>query len=222
MVDFIGLLNYYPKLTLIENMKSRAEESIRTIGEIFARMKILGFDKALFALHRNSENNYTLEQAEWSFLNSYTELADMAAGLGIELYLAGRPLTASTVLWNLRQPGVTSSETLAFVKRIGRRNLRFCLDVSHSLMAGEDTAAILSELGGEVAIIQASAPLRDEHGQYYNAHAPMAGSPWQEPLGRLFEAARARCPGTPICLNAVYPCWDEVYRDVRLVTGWAG
>jgi len=32
VVDFIGLLNYYPKLTLIENLKFRAEESIRTIA----------------------------------------------------------------------------------------------------------------------------------------------------------------------------------------------
>lgn len=219
MVDFIGLLNYYPTLTLIDNIASRCEESIQAIVGVFDKMKLLGMGEALFALHRNSENNFSLEQARQSFSSSYSRLADLAAERGITLYLTTRPLVARARLGKVDLPGVSTAGTLAFIRSLGKPNLKLCLDVSHALMVGEDPEALLEELGADIALVAASVPICDGYGQHYNAHLPMAGSAWEQKLRSLFAKLTTRRPDLPVCLNAVYGSWDDVYRDVKLLDG---
>jgi sugar phosphate isomerase/epimerase len=219
IVDFIGLLNYYPKLTLIENLPERRDESIRVITGILDKMQPLGLTRALFALHRNSENNFGLEQARQSFASSLSLIADLARERGITVYLSTRPLVARARLGKVDLPGVSSAGTAAFIRGLGKPNLKLCLDVSHALMVGEEPAAVMEELGPEVALLAASAPVQDGYGQFYNAHEPMAGTRWEAGLRDLFAALHSRRPELPICLNAVYESWDEVYRDVTVLEG---
>ena len=218
IVDFVGLLNYYPKLTLIENLEYRQRDSIQAIAEIFNKMRLLGMDKALFALHRNSENSYTLDQAKQSFLNSYTELADIALDQNITLYIMSRPLVARTILWNLELPGVTTNTTLEFINTIDRENVKFCLDTSHALMVGEKLLPLLEEIKDKISLLSVSAPLRDPYGQWYNIHGPLSGSEWETEMTPLVQLARGRYADIPICLNAVYQDWEAVYRDIRLIS----
>lgn len=219
MVDFIGLLNYYPKLTLIENVPSRCEESIQAITGIFDKMGLLGMDKALFAMHRNSENNFSLDQARQSFASSFSRLADLAAERGITLYLTTRPLVARARLGKVDLPGVSTASTLAFVRSLGKANLKLCLDLSHALMVGEEPDSLLEKLGAEIDLVAASVPIQDGYGQHYNAHQPMAGSAWELKLRGLFAKLASRRPELPVCLNAVYESWDDVYRDIKVLEG---
>jgi sugar phosphate isomerase/epimerase len=217
MVDFIGLLNFYPNLTLIGNIEARRDESMRIITSIFDKMHYFGIDKALFSLHRNAENNFTAEQAAVSFENSFSELADLAAARGIQVFVVPRPLIASTSLWQLKMPGVDTRAVAAMVRRLAKNNLKFCLDTSHLLMTEESPSELLKEFGDEVAMVLVGAPVKDQYGQYYNAHRPVSGSPWEEQISQVLRMIADDMPGMPVCLNAQYPDWDEVYRDIRLL-----
>ena len=214
VVDFIGLLNFYPDLTLIGNIESRRDRSVETIDEIFGKMRLFGIEKALFAFHRNAENNYTLDQARNSFLDTFTILADRAASRGISLCISTRPLTAKTILWNLKLPGVHSAETIEFIRRLDKPNVSYCLDTCHAIMVGEKPSEVFDACRNDIGLVAASTPEKDAYGQFYNMHGPVADSEWEQELSTFLKTANG---DVPICLNSRYCCWDAVYRDTRLL-----
>lgn len=217
VVDFIGLLNFYPGLTLISNIESRQQQSIQTIRSIFEKMARFGMRRALFALHRNAENNYTFDQARQSFLNSFTEIADDAAEHDVSLCITTRPLMTRTMLWDLKPPGVRAAETVGFIRAIGKPNVSFCLDTTHLLMAGENPVDVLETYGDVTSLLALGTPGVDSYGQYYNMHRPIRHSQWEEELRTLIRKAQSMDPTLPVCLNSVYKDWDEVYADSCLL-----
>ena len=200
LVDFSALLNFYPGLTLIDNIPSRWERSRADIASVLEKASLFGCRDAILSLHRNAENHVTAEEAEAMFRRNVAEVAGMAASLGMTLHLANNP-------W--RRFRRTMRETIEFVKAVNASNLRPALNTCHCIASGEDPLAFIDQ----ASLVLASAPERDPYGQFADVHAPIVGSPWRDTIQVAIREARGR--GVLVCLDALYDGWDAVYRDLR-------
>jgi hypothetical protein len=203
VVDLTGLLTFYPDLTLLDNVRSRWESSRAAILGVFDKARALGARDVLLSLHRNSENSFSLEQAERSFRASLRDLAFEAAARSLVLHLEHNPF---------RRFRPTMRETLELARDVGTASLRPALNACHAIASREDPTALLDG----VALVLLSAPGQDRFGQLTDDHAPIAGSPFAEPLRAVWRAACTR-PGVTTCLDAVWASWDDVYRDLAFL-----
>jgi hypothetical protein len=205
IVDLCGLLTFYPELTLLDNIRSRWEASLKTILGVFDKAVALGARGILLSLHRNAENGFSKEQAELSFRAALSTLAREAASRSLALHLGHNPF---------RRFRPTMRETLEILRDVGAANLKPALSVGHALASREDPLGLLE--GVELVLL--STPGVDPYGQFTDDHAPIAGSPYAAQARSFFAAARAR-PGLTTCLDGVYEDWDAVYRDLRYLGG---
>ena len=95
-------------------------------------------------------------------------------------------------------------------QQVSAENLRFCLNSSHSWMSGENAGSIIEKTGPRLGIIVLSTPTRDDFGQLYDAHQPLAGSGYD--LDWL-----TYCPEVPRVLVGNYTDSDEEYADWLLL-----
>jgi len=200
ILDFSPLLNFYPDLTLLDNIPSRYEETRDTIEKAFKKAQIMGIKDVLFSFHRNAENWVTIEEAESSFKKNFKELAEIASKYEITMYLQNNP-------W--RRWRKTMRETIEFIKELSVPNLKLALNVAHCIASGEDPKDYVKE----TEIILLSSPAKDRYGQFYDVHDPVFNSEFAETIKGVFDIVKDSST-VKVCLDGVYKNWDEVYRDI--------
>lgn len=212
MVDFSDGLNYYPDLTLLDNCPGQWERSRAMIVGVFDKMARMGARDAVFTLTRPSEVYMTREEAEESFYRIINELSVLAAEREIVIHLQYHP----------HRPGASAEELIDFVIRLDQPNVRYCLNTGH-LLAWRDregnAADPLEQLrrsGDLCDMVLLSAPYVDASGLVYDAHLPVAYSPYAVEVAALARRAATERDRTLI-LDIVTDDLDAEYRDAQLL-----
>jgi len=200
ILDFSPLLNFYPDLTLLDNIPARYEKSKDIIERTFKKAQIMGIKDVIFSFHRNAENWVSIEEAEVSFKKNFKELAEIASNYGITIYLQSNP-------W--RRWRNTMIEVLEFIEELNIPNLKPALNVAHCIASGEDP----KDYAKKAEIVLLSAPEIDSYGQFYDVHDPISDSSYASKIKELFDVIKDKNT-IKICFDSVYKDWNEVYRDI--------
>ncbi len=200
IIDFSPLLNFYPDLTLLDNIPSRYEKTKLTLEGVFKKVQFMNVKDVIFSLHRNAENWVSREEAEDMFRRNMSEIAQIASEYGIKIHLQNNP-------W--RRWRKSMKEVLEFVRSLNIKNLIPALNVSHCLALGEDPKKYIKE----VEIVLLSTPLEDIYGQFYDVHDPIYKSEFSEKIKGVFDAVKDS-ENIKVCFDSIYRDWDEVYSDI--------
>ena len=214
IVDFLGLLNHYPSMTLIDSFSHRWESSRDNIKDTFNKMKDAGFKKAMLSVHKEAEC-ISPEESLASFKKNIAIICDDAQEIGVEILLTTKPSQNIDTSGTELRIGVISEKSIKLIKEIDRPNLGFALDVCHSIIANENILELLKKYNKEISMVCISVPLIDKFGQYYNAHNPAYGSKWEELTKKILKWLLENKSEIPICMNALYHDWNEVFRDMK-------
>ena len=193
LVDFANLLDHYPHLSLIRNMPARQDAKLQWAADILDRCQALHASTILLNHHRNAENHLTPEEGIAHMQRTIRHMAQMAAERGIQVTITnGIPRAIGAQVADVR---ASYPETPYGIK------------AAHCLLMGDQpTPADVAEAD----MLFLSAPLMDDYGQLINAALPLHDSPMAEDvLARLGTIP----PGANVCLDAVYPDFDAMYRD---------
>lgn len=209
-VDFTSLLNFYPKLTIVDNIPERYQESLDEIKDVFEKMSYYGATKAIFSLHRMPENFFSEEQTYEAFLNNYREIANIAEKYDIIIYIENNP-------WKLRfsEQG-RMDQTIQFIDELGVANVMAVLNLSHVIASEEDSIELLKRYSDTIGIIKISAPAKDVYGQLYDTHNAIKGSKYEDLVRQVIHCCDESNINADICYDAIYKSWDEVYEDIRV------
>jgi len=210
-VDFTSMLNFYPKLTLLDNLPERYRESYQTIESIFEKMSIIGSRKAIFSLHRMPENRFTVEETVESFRRNMEEIAGLAQRYEITIYIESNPWKISALI------GI--GNVCDLIKELNRSNVKLVLNTCHCLGEGEDLVGLYDEYREHIGMVKISAPYMDHFGQYYDHHLPVKGSQFEDDIRSLIRHIKEEDADIILCCDAVYSGWDELWTDLRLVEG---
>ena len=90
-MDFAGLINHYPDLSLQGNMPERTKESIERIASMLDKAALYGCDGAVFCSEMKTESAYFPErQMKEGLLRSWEAIKALCAERGITFYLQNR------------------------------------------------------------------------------------------------------------------------------------
>jgi hypothetical protein len=105
---------------------------------------------------------------------------------------------------------ITVAEAAAFVREVGAANFRVAINTGHATTVGEEPVAAVSAAGERLGAVLFSAAERDQYGQWYDAHLPVAGRKLN--LGAYRELARRS--DVPLVLDGAYGAIDEACADL--------
>ncbi|GBG07274.1 hypothetical protein PAT3040_01822 [Paenibacillus agaridevorans] len=208
IIDFSSMLNHYPQLSLLNNIKDRYEEGRKSIALTFEKAALLGCKRAIFILHRNAENHITVEDAVEQMAASLKGICADAAKYGITIYLQNG--TKGRLL-------KSTEETVSFVKKLQIHNLKFAFNLAHSIAVGEQPEAALAKYKDDIGGLLLSVPGRDDYGQYFDKHCPLYQSDEQlaELIHTYSKSSMAEGVLDFVCQDALYDNWNEVYLDIK-------
>ena len=191
-VDFSSGLNFYPDLTLLDNMVARYEESCAIIDEVMDRMVILGAREAVITLHREPEFKIPDEEVEERFLRGMRSLCRRAEERGITLHLqhcpgesfygvdTSHPEDPALNLGHHRLNGTRAPPGCWHSSSgVGATNLDYALNTGHATMDGETLAEAVAAIvasSAKLGCILVSAPTADRFEQSYDTHTPVAAA----------------------------------------------
>jgi hypothetical protein len=201
-VDLTSGINLYPDIRLVNNDPDAFAASMAIVQNVLDKMSALGAKNLILSLHRQPENNFTVEQTEQSFDETLRTLCADAQSRGITVYLRQSPKAGS------RLEGV-----LERIERVGAPNLRWAASTAlllHQRANPREVAALFKDRPG---LWLASAPAYDIAGTPWTMNAPLAENADADALAQLLAAA----PSVPIMLDGVYTNWDAEYLDARCV-----
>ncbi|MBP1990161.1 TIM barrel protein [Paenibacillus eucommiae] len=203
IVDFSSLLNHYPQLSLLDNIKDRYEENMKGIAKVFEKAALFGCKQAVFILHRNAENHITADEAEAIMGRSLGKICAYAEQHGITIYLQNG--TKGRLL-------KSTDETVAFVVSLQIPNLKFVYNIAHSIALGEKPEEIWEKHYASMKGLLLSAPGCDHYGQFYDQHNPIVNSQFADSV-QSFIAKASEHKFDFACLDALYENWNDVYVD---------
>ncbi len=193
LVDFSAVLDHYPGLSLLDNLKERKSESMAYIENVLEKAAKYRCKGILVQMHRNAECSFSIDMAKQSFVNAFAQIGEMAAQYGIAVYAQNRLVLTET------------TEFFDLIKDIP--NVKSALNYSNSICAGDNAAEIANQFGGSMVLF--SAPAKDGFGQFYNMRLPISGSGYEEAISACGK------DGEITVLAADYKDWDEVYIDLN-------
>lgn len=83
MVDFTSGINLYPKLRLVNNVKSEYQKSIATIRAVMKKMSMMNCTDMMLSFHQFPAYEYNWQSFNATFIN----IANEAKNLGIQVHL---------------------------------------------------------------------------------------------------------------------------------------
>lgn len=200
VVDFASGLNLYPTLTLLDAYSAHFEESVRQIDDVLDKALILNARDMVITLHRTPENHWPNERAHVDFVKQLGELCRRAG------------LRSQTVhLQAHRDRWVpTTAEAAALVREVAAPNLRVAFNTGHASIVAEEPRAAIAAAGDRLGAVLLCAAHRDEFGQWYDTHLPIAGR------GLHLEAVRELVKRNDILfiLDGAYGALDGAYVDL--------
>jgi hypothetical protein len=196
VVDLSSGLNLYPDLRLVDNVHEDYQAGMSIIGDVVAKMPLLGAADLILSLHRIPENNITDEETWAAFETSVHEICRQAAAKGITVHL---------------RTGVKPPHNIAgaalFVRRVGTANLRIAASTALLIAGGSLPGQAARDLQGLLGLWLAAAPRTAADGSLWSTHSPVAAEP------RVFEFLKAA--PAPVVFDVVYDNRDEEYLDAR-------
>ena len=82
LVDASSGIHLYPTLRLVDNIARDYNDSMATLADVMAKMKILRARDLILSLHRYPENNFTGEQTKESFVKTRRRRRTCPGGCG--------------------------------------------------------------------------------------------------------------------------------------------
>jgi len=200
LVDLSSGVNLYPDLRLVNNDAPEYRASMEAIREILRKSAALGARGLILTLHRFPENNYTREQSWADFEETVREICARAGESGMMVYLRLQP----------GKPPRNLPEALRFLDRVGAANLRLA-PATALLLDDPNAADTVKAAAGRIGLWLVAAPDRDLGGARWNAHGRIAGSDYEDAIGKLLAAA----PDAPVVIDSLCGAWDEEYLEAR-------
>ncbi len=197
-VDASSGVNLYPSLRLVDNLPADYAESMAALGDVMAKMQILGARDLILSLHRHPENNFTNEQTQDSFEKTLRNLAAEADTLGVTLHLRMAP---DKPPWSLKD-----ADTL--IEKVGAENLHLAASTAMLSRADvtSDAAAILKK---RLGLWLAAAPQVDWAGKLWDVHAPLHRAAGSVRIAEWISLV----PDVPVVMDAVFADSDDEYLD---------
>jgi hypothetical protein len=172
IIDFSGLMNHYPDISLLDNIAGRYASNMALIERALDKAAIYGCKKAVISLHRNAENHMTGEYADACFAKTIGAIAGQCRQRGMALYVQnGTPARRGFLVPRLAE----------WIDQNGL-DVKIAWNIGHSLIGSEDTAQIARDYGGRISALLLSAPAKDIHAQLADAHTPLYGSAFREAI----------------------------------------
>lgn len=196
IVDFTKLLNHYPDLTIIGNYPNRTRKAVERLKAVLLKAKLYGCDGAIFAVHRNAENECLFDDAKKSLYEVMREMKAFCDEEGIPAYMNNRPVFTGF------------EEQLKMTLAEGMPELAF--NTSYAACDGKDAS-----LPDNTSLLMLSAPEHDVLGQLYPFCKPISGSTEEAELTEAYKAAEQK--NIPVILAAEYQNWDEVITDIEIL-----
>jgi hypothetical protein len=207
IVDLASGINLYPDLRLVNNIATDYAGSMAAIDDVLAKMKALGSRDLVISLHRQPENNITLEQTTASTAATVREICRRAEAQQAVVYLRIYP----------EKPPVNLDDAFQTVKRVGAANLRLAPSTAPLLVSGNTLQACAPELRKLIGLWMVGEPRFDADGRMWDVHRPLvdvrANAQERQHLARLAAAA----PNAPIVFDALYESHDAEYLDASFV-----
>ncbi|MFA5089268.1 MAG: TIM barrel protein, partial [Candidatus Omnitrophota bacterium] len=203
IVDFSEGLNFYPDLTILDNIKWRYKDSLEKLLSVFDKMAAAGAGNAVFSLHRMPENHFTKEQTSAGFLKNVKTICKEAADRDITIHLQSHPNR-----WYS-----TTEEMLSFISEVAAPNLKFVLNLCHLLMSQSDLKSEFRKVRDICSVVLVSVPGKDSLSQTYDAHLPVTGSLFEKAIRDFLSLTNKKA----IALDAEYSSGDDEFKDIRMV-----
>lgn len=192
IVDFSGMMNHYPDMSLLNNMPEKYAGNMELMEGLMRKAEKLNAEYAIFISQRNAENHLTPEDGLKLVQESISKLSAMAKAHGLKpLMQNGTPR---------RLAGKTEEGLTAF-------DLPLAYNPAHALLQGEDV-----KLPEQAKALLLSAPLKDEFGQLIDAHLPLYKGDMAEQLGKLGTKASYDSLDF-VCLDGDYESFADMYLD---------
>ena len=205
ILDFSSLMNHYPDLSLLDNLKERYRANLELIENTLDKASLYDCQGVIIIPHRNAENHVTPTAADRGFARSIARIANLCRSRGLALYLQnGTPARHQFLMPKL-------------VEWIDQHHLpvKIAWNPAHSLESGEELPRLIEQYGARISAVLLSAPIKDLNGQWNDAHQPLHLSPWK---GQILEATNQLKKTQSldfVTLDAVYQDFNQVYRDIK-------
>ena len=203
IVDFSSNMNFYPDLTLVDNIKTRYEHTLTKISHVFDLMAHCNASNALFSLHRKPQNRMTDELISQRLAENVRQLCDMAMDKGINIHLQCHPYKYYGYLQQMSD----------FINHLNIENLYLAVNTSHTIMMEKETPAIIPS-NAKLNLLLISSPIRDIHCQMYDVHLPVSSGSFSEEIKKLIASVGT---DAKVVLDGCYKNQDEEYADIKWV-----
>ena len=190
MIDFSGIIDHFPNLSLIGNIEERTRESLAGIEAVIEKGCAYGLEAIIVTAQRLCENQYTMEQGKQGLKDSLDAIERMCEARGINMVMQNK---SNTLL--------DSGGFMTYSKH-------YAINTANARVEGYDYK---NDLPG-ASVLLLSAPLADEFGQLYAANKPICGN---ADMRNDFRQTREK--GIPIVMCADYSSWDEVIFDMEFL-----
>ena len=201
MVDFSGMINHFPDLSLIWNVSERSDASVKKITEILDKARLYGAKAAIFTSQRLAENEYTEKQGIQGLKKSFEQIERICAERAIAMYVQNRP------------------DTLLASGEIRKIAAHYAVNTAYAQAGGYDCAEDLPFS----SLLLLSASMSDKFGQCYAANKPVYTSAAKDELKTFYDIAVEK--NIPVVTSASYKNWDEVICDLMFLNegkNWSG
>lgn len=204
MVDFTSGVNLFPDLRLVNNIPQEYAKTMKTFEEVIDKMELLGAKELLLSLHREVENNISMEDTWRDFETAMREICRMAAAKGINVNLR----TA-----DIKMPrGI--DQALSFVDKVAAPNLRLAPNTALLVHAKADPEKLASKLKGRVGLWIATAPEYDLTGRMWNSYGTLLNSPYASKVAEIL----AIDADAPVMIDSFFRDRDDEYYNAKGLT----
>lgn len=208
IVDFSSLMNHYPDISLLDNIEHRYNANLELIARTLDKVALYDCTHVVINLHRNAENNVTAEYADECFAKTMGRIEGFCKERGMILYVQnGTPARHNFLMPKL-------------VEWIDSYNLdvKIAWNIGHSLIGGEDIGEVANKFGSRISALLLSAPTKDIHGQFIDAHKPLHVSAFEGAIVEVTSKLMQCNVMDFIALDAEYMDFDQIYRDIKCLT----
>ena len=196
IVDFTRMLDHVPNLTIIGNFPHRTENSVGRIISILDKAEKYGCSGAVFAFHRNAENEYSVQKAKDGSVKVLKRLNSECEKRGIKQYIINRNIL------------VSAEELFSLPESCN------CVIPAYStcfaICGGEDIK--FPESAGMLILSDA---MKDRFGQVYPINSAVSGSIRETELVNVYRYAKEK--GVPVVLDPGSSDFDTIYNELKTI-----
>lgn len=213
LVDASGAFNLFPDFRLVDNDPAETARTDEGMKDILEKMQALGAKILIVSPSRRPETNMKAEEADKSMKKRLAEFAALAEKHGVTLHLRNSPQRLTGVPqfiadWTAGGKIRPAASLAALTLTCGeKRNL-----IEYILRPGEPKY----DVTGRAPVYLLAAPGKDESGQLWSLHRPLASQTAVERESFISYLKTLKRKNAVFVYDALYTGPDEEYRDAKL------